>query len=887
MSNLNESLDVLYELDELREKAKALCERGRDSLKEIQSIEGGTVNAGNILYKKWASTGNKIEAALLVKVQHHRNLSIYQKNNDDAKTYPDLQKMLRLNFDDLFTKLDEEDEARHPQIILDKRIPVLLAARTMHALVDRSSTVLSTETMLCYYRIVRELYTATKPDWTVGAARAGEGGNISAFVTGNCISAILALKHSITRTVEFFKHTHDLCERHATLKQMIDIAGEELTSDTRRWADKAIERMWLDWHISCDPRLGEIAFHSGADNSVNQLFQNSSEKIDMDSVGEYLDGLLNNLEEAICRVEENIRKAETEIVNYRDNIEFSDETVPQTGKQNLLDGEIKRDQNKNDKDPHAHSRTEHAHSFALEIVKKALEQATQGLEICRNKEKSLLEKLRELSKQFVTVSRRIHRVLEPSKKYIETVLNRELAEPEDRQVDAGELVFAAAAFGAMTDWRQKERLNRTCQRLIRIMPDTGILFTRKPIHSTKRGYKLLPIGCDITRRLAQLLERTGYEFDPKFVRRMLSLVEDNLITITTEDDTKSQIGWNFEGATEAEIPSVWVTAATVLALDRIVRMLNTRVNEIIFRHFEVIRPEQSRTNLTLNELLYPDYGIEGNGIAIHLEQMRAHLMRATLPEIYKKDKKKVFSTILFGPPQTGKTTLAESLALSSKAPLIMLSPFDLTLVEAGQSIEGRARAVFETLSMLTQTVILFDEFETVLQSRQAMKSRQGKDGKETSETKVDTSSQPNGFLLTGMLPKLIKLHDAAQKHSSVYFLATNDLDKMDPAAIRPGRFDAQLEVKNPDRFSRKGAFLYRLGKIISKLDERPHFKEEWQKRLDELLIETEEKAANILANEYFRIPDWVGSESYIPKDWEKGAQYFARVVNGPSNGLTD
>jgi hypothetical protein len=874
MPNLNESLEVLYELDKLRDRAKGLREQGRSALKGIRSVEN-RINKGEEPYADWVGTGNKIEAALLLKVQHHRNLSRHESENDKTAESSAVDDMLSdMVIGELFIPVENQDDEFQAHKALDRRMPVLLAARAMQFLASRSATVLSEDALFCYYRIVRELYTAEKPDWTIGAARSGEGGSVSAFVTGGCISAILALEHSVKRTVEFFERTRELYERHEALKRMIELAGEGrepdalMLADAKRWADKAIERMWFDWFVSTNPRLGEVALHAGDDDEPNRLFRVSDTKVDMDFVKSYLDDLMETMSDAIRNAVRNIEAAQKAIGEHRNG-----ETAKSDAERRKRDGDKRI--------ALADRRSQQPHDLAFGIIKKALNQASEGLRICGSEE-SHSEKLKKLSKQFANVSRGIRRVLEPSKKYIETVLNRELAESETGEFDAGELVFAAAAFGAMTDWKQKDRLRRACGLLEKTLPGSGILPTKRPIHSTHRGYKLLPVGAEINRRFAQLLEKTHYEFGPAVARKMLSLVEETRVHVPTDEGRRPLCGWTFEGATETEKPSVWVTAVTVLALDRMVRMLNSRINEIVFSHFEVVRPEQSHTSLTLNDLIYSDYGGEDEerSIAVHLEQMRAHLMRTTLPDIYKKDKKKremVFSTILDGPPRTGKTTLAESLALSSKASLIMLSPFDLTLVEAGQTVEGRARAVFEALSMLTQTVILFDEFEPVLRHRQGAKRGHGKDGGK--DGGGGASSQPYEFLLTGMLPKLIKLHDAAQKHSFVYFLATNHIKEMDDAAVRPGRFDAQLFVGHPDPLSRKGTFLYRLQRIISTLEELPRPAEGWQRRLGKLLAETEGVDANTLANEYFKMPDWVAeNKGGSSEDLKKKAKYFAYVL---------
>ncbi|MFZ1219858.1 MAG: ATP-binding protein [Chthoniobacterales bacterium] len=300
----------------------------------------------------------------------------------------------------------------------------------------------------------------------------------------------------------------------------------------------------------------------------------------------------------------------------------------------------------------------------------------------------------------------------------------------------------------------------------------------------------------MTRALANLLQKTRYDFDAEFVARMLGVFEEQLIELHESTAQTKLIGWNFEGAPNPGKPAVWVTAVSVLALDRIVRMLNTRINEIVLAHFDVSLPKRPHTGLTLCGLIYSDgltkaFRKEEGSTAIQLQKARAHVMRATLPKPYRKGGKG-FSTIYYGPPRTGKTTLAESLALSAEVPLLRLSPGDLIL-QGQEMIEGRAHDVFESLSMLTQCVIIFDEFEPVLTSR--------------SSRSDDAQFR---FVLGGMLPKLIKLHDSAGKQSFAYYLGTNCINDIDAAAKRPGRFDQKIPVYKPDPLSRAGALLYGL-----------------------------------------------------------------------------
>jgi len=366
------------------------------------------------------------------------------------------------------------------------------------------------------------------------------------------------------------------------------------------------------------------------------------------------------------------------------------------------------------------------------------------------------------------------------------------------------------------------------------------------------------------------------------------------------------IGWNFDGSPNPNKPCVWVTAVSVMALDRIVRMLNSRINNAVLKHFEVIKPDRPHFDLTLNELIYTDYGMraylfkqeEQNenkqdkrdenelakrykdqlAIPIYLEQMRAHVMRAKLPDEYEKEK--VFSAIFYGPPGTGKTTLAEAMALSSRVPVVSLSPSDL-MVQGQELIEGRARDVFEAVSMLTQAVIILDEFEPVLKSRAEDDETDAAENQNTNGEPETTSAHRTSakrlkllakiaeelkeigkkddptfkFLLAGMLPKLLKLHDTAKRQSLVYCLATNYLKDIDEAAQRRGRFDFKVPVYNPCPLSRAGTFLFRLCQIktYQKKKFKFRFNEERTKRFIQVLCATANEPASELSGKYFKL----------------------------------
>jgi hypothetical protein len=390
------------------------------------------------------------------------------------------------------------------------------------------------------------------------------------------------------------------------------------------------------------------------------------------------------------------------------------------------------------------------------------------------------------------------------------------------------------------------------------------------------------------RSLALVVERTGYEIEPEHVRLMVDAVDSK--KLLSRDGRLA--GWNFEGANNPDQPSVWVTAVTVLALERLVRMLDERINCIVLANFEVITPNKPQSSLRLGDLIYPDYGFaqhyhveEGaKPIALRLGNMRAQLMRVPLNTSGEKkgqETRPIFSAVFYGPPATGKTTLAEALAFSSGVPLVRLSPFDLVVDPRGSdepgTIQGRAQIVFEALSMLTRTVILFDEFETALANR----SEEGKPA--------------IASVVAGLLPKLVKLHDVALTQGLVYFLATNYRKRLDDAAIRRGRFDIHLPVFHPDPLSRTATLFYRLERVRAAArrkgceDAKAWTGDAWQLdssaavRLLEIIAREANTSATALAQDVFRLPPWIlNSEQEWPNEWKKDLPVFTYILeNAP------
>lgn len=856
MQTLHHDLEKLRKLSEMRERVTVLRDNGYASLRKIEEITpGDTPKIVPSGYEQWQAMGNVIEAATILKIKRHWRLKPLKEGPTAS-----FEKRIEINIDSLFPEAAERDSGseKEANYLFDRRVPVLVAAHCMEIFSEKSSTVLSAETMLCYYRILVEMRLATWPDWTVGAARAGEAASVTAFVTGECVRAIMAFQRSLDSTSEFLAETRNLFDRHQTLVEIGELLGEpDSEHPIMVWRDFVMQRIWLDWFIATEPERRAIAF---------DLYE---KKFDappsVDEMNAWFIALQNVIQVKAAEAARNFQAAFEQIDDHR----YIPEQV-------------------GGKDPHPATTLaiNNARKFGRMVLETARDHAKE-LETISIERKKLPELLEALGAKFREFSSELNRILDVSRHYVQGVLDRALADPSN--IDVGELAFAAAAYGSATDWQSKQRLKRVCEVLLASVPPSGLPVTRIPFHSTRRGYKLLPTGCHIIGSMALLLIKTGYEFEPEAVEPLLHAIDSRKIEIPNQ----TAIGWNFEGATSRNTPSVWVTGVTVLALDRMARMLDARINGIVFDHFTVERPEPLRSPLTLNDLIYPDYGLVRYGpseiagardrpMAIHLEHMRAHLLSVKLPADDKFDVSP--SVILYGPPATGKTTWAEALASSSRSPLIRLSPFDLIVTPRGPmenvTVQTRARHVFEALSMLTNAVILFDEFEAVFSKRTDAKNH---------GRPADNAEVP--FLLTGLLPMLVKLHDVAATQKLVYCLATNHLSRMDSAAIRQGRFDRHMPVFKPDPLSRAGSFLFRLVMIRRALRAGGDLPSKSRRiilgrldpgsgrRLMTLIRRTRGLAANILAKDYFRLPDWAKSrESPVPPTWEREIPCFLHVL---------
>ena len=212
---------------------------------------------------------------------------------------------------------------------------------------------------------------------------------------------------------------------------------------------------------------------------------------------------------------------------------------------------------------------------------------------------------------------------------------------------------------------------------------------------------------------------------------------------------------------------------------------------VLFMVYKLTNHHQPKTAMALNvtdvtesEAQYPGFSdIAGNDEA--KESVRDIVDFIKNPGKYARYGARMpHGMIFYGPPGTGKTLMAKAIAGEAGAPFYAVSGSDFVQMYVGVGA-GRVRDLFHKARESKKAVIFIDEIDAL-----------GKKRSSNPQNSNDEREQTLNALLTEM-------SGFSNSEGIIVIAATNRLDTLDEALLRPGRFDRQIEIGLPDLNARR------------------------------------------------------------------------------------
>jgi cell division protease FtsH len=196
-----------------------------------------------------------------------------------------------------------------------------------------------------------------------------------------------------------------------------------------------------------------------------------------------------------------------------------------------------------------------------------------------------------------------------------------------------------------------------------------------------------------------------------------------------------------------------------------------------FGRTQARRYEENRTRVTFNDVAGADEAkADLEEIVDFLrDPAKYHGIGAQIPR----------GVLLVGPPGTGKTLMARAIAGEARVPFFSLSASEFVEMFVGVGA-SRVRDLFEKAKTSAPAIVFIDELD-------AVGRRRGAGLGSTNDEREQTLNQ-----------LLVEMDGFDERQEVIVIAATNRPDVLDPALLRPGRFDRQVTISLPDLKGREG-----------------------------------------------------------------------------------
>jgi len=512
--DLENHIEDLRKLDEARKKSAELRDEGIDVLMEcLHQVEEKEEQPA---FGDWRG-----ERSLIVRALRTLQDQPFSDEKKEAKRQKLIKRLIR-QLQENFT-LNE---------LAERELSVLMAASVLQALTAQPGGAFSKTAMLCYYWIIRELYSANWSDWNIGGARAAPGGLVTAFTTGECVRALRSFAEAQRKTGEFIEKVGEYLARIEEL--------EHLKSKSKCWAGKSDPKPFGKWVEAEESRLMiscSLDLESLSNYLVLQLIPSDAGG----SIEKYLNDIdtskfYETLEGEIRKVKDEFSSTLEELLKYRGEHNGSDESIGKGERAASIREALAKYLRRDSFAPSALkknqfrdiARSESAHLIAAMSLKDASHRVQQALDFFDKDDKKLYEKIK---RGFDEAADKVQNLMYPVNNYLSSVLDRELALAslgESWDCQPCELASAAASYGRLTnDWKKDVRFSRAVGDLSKMISSCGRFSNPRHFHERPDGGRHMLGNAVILHAMAELLHYTrDNEIEPDLADKMLRFFED-------------------------------------------------------------------------------------------------------------------------------------------------------------------------------------------------------------------------------------------------------------------------------------------------------------------------------------------------------------------------
>ena len=526
--DLEDHIELLRKLDDARQYSADLRDQGIDVL--LESIHKPEEHDITPDFGDW-----RHETSLVVRALLTRHNQPFTDNEDKEKTRCEFIKAMTEHLKKGLT-LDK---------IKESELSVLVAASSLRAMAASPGAIFTKEAMYCYYWIIRELYTADRSDWNIGGARAApeSSGRVTAFVTGECVRALLMVATTMENAGKFVSEIFKYLERI----QRLDLIKDKFFSE---FDDEYHLQHWIDLEknraaLSCKLKLQKYSRFIAISNDITE-FINNSDEISLNSIiqkfRDFISSAASMLTNTLIDIR-NFRKEEKKLsldssINEAESVDVLLDKYLTNNNKKIADLDSFTREKLN-----TTTRSESAHFIAMLAIKNSLARVIKARNFFQEKEKEKEKEVDQLQLIFDEAAIEIHKLLRPIQNYLSSIIDRELtfiSQGQSGDWQPSELACAASCYGRMTKkWKKDLRFNQAVNTLSEMITSHGHFANPTFYHERSDGVTHVVANSATLHSMAQLLRfARESEIGAELTEKILRFFEDTR-------GTKPRQTWRF------------------------------------------------------------------------------------------------------------------------------------------------------------------------------------------------------------------------------------------------------------------------------------------------------------------------------------------------------